>query len=153
MTNPAFHARPHGACAPGFKCKHLGAVRAVKNFIKFSHSKSGIDSVGRDQLWLHYFYGFAAVMVVFGITTVERDRLAQMCPALRPGPAMDPIACATDTAHCGTGTVVGELKPQAQGILSASSDLSADPQPDALISYCEQLLRSAVRFNPAFSQN
>ena len=66
---------------------------------------------------------------------------------------MDPIACATDTAHCGTGTVVGELKPQAQGILSASSDLSADPQPDALLSYCEQLLRSAVRFNPAFSQN
>ena len=152
MTNHAFHARPHGACAPGFKSNNLGAMRAVKHLIKFSHSRGGIDSVGRDKLWTYYLFGIVAMMVVLGIATVERDRLAQMCPALRPGSAMDPIACATDTAHCGTGTVVGELKPQAQGILS-SCDLTGDPKPGALISYYEQLLRSEARFNPVFSRN
>lgn len=108
--------------------------------------------MGRDKLWTYYLFGIVAMMVVLGIATVERDRLAQMCPALRPGSAMDPIACATDTAHCGTGTVVGELKPQAQGILS-SCDLTGDPKPNALISYYEQRLRSAARFNPVFSRN
>ena len=69
MTNPAFHARPHGACAPGFKCKHLGAVRAVKNFIKFSHSKSGIDSVAVTNC---------------GCTTSMASRPLWWCSALPP---------------------------------------------------------------------